>query len=186
MESTNPFGELGPLLGSLHLTKGNTIGVLFVSFMISVFLFGFLTFQVQRYYIKFEKDRQSLKILVRRYLSCFACSYKSFPRLASYGSKLTDFHWLLWLTQLDRFTDFGQTMFQLHALYEMLIDNFGNILSIFNPPWTLNSGMVWAATVYALVHVRFLHCGLSSCAYRLTRLSSPTESKFFQILISSQ
>jgi len=56
--------SLEPLLGEYHITLDNTIGALFLSFTISVFLLGLLSFQVHQYYYNHPSDRALLKWMV--------------------------------------------------------------------------------------------------------------------------
>jgi len=64
---------------------------------------------------------------------------------------------------LLRFFDFGQSIFQLHGLYNILITNYGNITAALNPIWTINMSIFWAGLVYASVQGFF--------AYRIKVLS---------------
>jgi len=121
--------DLAPLIEAYGITFANTIGVIFICFTISVFIFGLLSFQVHHYYIKHTTARLAVKTLVA----------------------------LVWLF------DCGQSIFQVHGLFDVLITNFGNIFSAMNPIWTINTSLVWGAFVYALVQSFF--------AYRIKVLS---------------
>ena len=54
---------------------------------------------------------------------------------------------------LSRFCDLGQTVFQLHGLYSVLVSNFGDLNNILDPVFTVKASLLWAAVVYALVQV---------------------------------
>lgn len=56
-------------------------------------------------------------------------------------------------TLRSRFCDLGQTVFQLHGLYSMLVTNFGDLYSMLDPVFTVKASLLWAAVVYALVQV---------------------------------
>jgi hypothetical protein len=56
------------LLQAFGVTLDNTLGFLFISFTVSVFLLGLLTFQVHHFYLNYSNDPVSTKIVVRSFV----------------------------------------------------------------------------------------------------------------------
>jgi len=67
-----PMSPLPPsvqeLVKSYGLTLDNTIGFLLISFAVSTFLFGLLSFQVYHFYQANSEERLYAKLLVRKLL----------------------------------------------------------------------------------------------------------------------